>query len=101
PGERCQLTRVRALIQREQDDAEDVVIPQLVEERMQIARPLRSDRDIRSYVRSELPKQGPVVVTERSGMELHHHPILSRHPAHLDEHVALEEALIGGGSFAP
>src|SRR5690606_28359642 len=59
----------------------------------------RSNRNVGADVGTELSVERDVVIAEGSGMELHHHLILGGHPAHFDEHVPLEEALVGTPRF--
>ena len=95
-----ELPRICGLVEREEHEREPRVIPKGVEQRLQIARELRRDRQIGALVRSEAREDVLVMVAERSGVHLHHQSVFDRHPRHLHQHMRFEATLVGGGRNA-
>ena len=95
PGQRRQLARVRALVEREEHEREPRVVAVRGEQRAQVARVLGGDRDVGARVGPEARRHARVVVAERARVELHHQPVLGAQARHLHQHVRLEAALVG------
>ena len=96
-GQRRQLPRVGRLVEREHDQREARVVAEPLEQRPQVPRELRRDRDVGAHVGPEPLEERAVVVAERADVELHHQPVLDAHAGHLDEHVAANRRASAGG----
>ena len=99
-GERRQLTAVRALVEREQNDGEAGVVSVRLEQWAQPPRPVGRNRDVRADVAPEPLGKRAVVIAQAADMELHHEPVVAAHPCELVEHVRLEAARVAVGDRA-
>ena len=99
-SERRELTRIAALVEREEDQRQTRVIPEDVEQRFQGTDIIRAGRDVGALVASVCIEQPAVVVAKRARMDLHHQAVIDAHARHLGQHLGPEEFGIGGIGLA-
>ena len=99
--EGCQFPREGRFVQHEDDQAEARLAAEAVEQRLQVARELGRNRDVRAHVRSVVLENRPVVVAQRTGMELHHETVLGTHARHFHQHVGREGRRVVHGAALP
>src|SRR5690606_28031009 len=94
PRQGRKLTTVRALVEREENDAEPLLVAESIQQRLERVNVVDGYRDIRTGVTSERLKQPRVVIPERAGMNLHHEAVVETHPRHLQKHLPPEQLRI-------
>ena len=86
-GKRCQLARIRGLIQREQNHRQIPLIAETVEQRFEGLHIIGGGGNIRAHVAAKLVHNHMIVIAHRAGMDLHHQAVIERHAGHFGEHL--------------
>src|SRR5215472_8136280 len=84
---RRQLARVGALVQREDDQLQVVLIAEAIEQRLQSTDKVGGPRNVGAAVAAVRLEKAPVVIAKAAGMKLHHETILEAHARHLSQHL--------------
>ena len=94
PRKRRELAAVRRFVQCEQHERETRIVAVALEQRTQVARELRRDRNVAAHVGTEALEDHLVVVAQRARVDLHHQTISQRQPSHFHQQVRCEAALV-------
>ena len=98
--QRCQLARIGAFVEREEDDREVALVAVPVEQRAQRLHVIGAGGNIGALVAAEGVEQRPIVVAARSGVELHDQSVIQAHSGHLGQHLRAEQLGIARGRVA-
>src|SRR5688572_5948029 len=89
-GEWRELARVRALVERKDDDRQRRIVAEAIEQRTQRSDVIGGGGDVGADVRTEAIEQRRVVITPGAGMDLQHELVVETHARHLGEHLSAE-----------
>src|SRR5581483_5131186 len=93
-GERGELSAVRALVEREEDQGQARVVAARLEQGSETARPVGRHRDVPAEVTAEARGERRVVVAEAADVQLHDETVVEAHARELVQHVRFEAARV-------